>query len=311
VEAGFVGIACVGLQLLALALALVLWRAENYPLRRALVATGIMGPGCAVLVWLATPSASGQPPVISTVASPLVLTVVYLILTSVVDPWLWVLYRPDPGDYTRGFVRKKTAHLVSRLIVFVGVPVLGLHFLWKVEPSAIGLSLQNTPRQVWSAIFLALVLGGVQLVMSGGMRAVRDGRITVKQLTVGFVTAFGWNVFASGVAYECFYRGILQTLLVGCLGSAGDGILATSLLVGLMHVPFQYRFGRQMFGGRPDQSFWLHSILYSILVITPASWWTGLLYWRTGTILAPMLVRATIDAVDDIPSFIMGLRLSK
>lgn len=60
-----------------------------------------------------------------------------------------------------------------------------------------------------------------------------------------------------------------------------------------------------------EQPSLLNSILYAILALSPTGWFTGLLFWRAQSLLAPVLVHAAVDAVAHTAEFIEGLGVQK
>jgi membrane protease YdiL (CAAX protease family) len=60
----------------------------------------------------------------------------------------------------------------------------------------------------------------------------------------------------------------------------------------------------RLLGERPAL---LDALLYGILALSPAGWFTGLLFWRTQSLLAPILVHAAVDAVAHAVEFIEAL----
>jgi hypothetical protein len=45
--------------------------------------------------------------------------------------------------------------------------------------------------------------------------------------------------------------------------------------------------------------------------LSTAGWFTGVLYWRIQSLLAPVLVHAGLDAAAHTPEFIQALKLPK
>jgi len=82
-------------------------------------------------------------------------------------------------------------------------------------------------------------------------------------------------------------------------------------LFGLAHAPGIYLRRGDKLGPLGESPNALDTILYSVLVLGTTGWFTGLLYWRTQSLLAPILVHAAIDAVAHTAEFIEGLKLRR
>jgi membrane protease YdiL (CAAX protease family) len=154
-----------------------------------------------------------------------------------------------------------------------------------------------------------ICFGGFNLFAGSGAAPLRARKFHGRQVALGLLVAFGWNIVEVGLVEEFFFRAFLQTRLINFLGAPLAGICITALLFGLAHAPGLYlRAGDQggPLGGKPSL---LNAILYTIVVLSPTGFFTGLLFLRTQSLLAPILVHAAIDTVAHAADFIEGLKL--
>lgn len=84
-----------------------------------------------------------------------------------------------------------------------------------------------------------------------------------------------------------------------------------SLLFGLAHAPGIYLRRGDQHGPLGEHPSLLDTILYAILALSPTGWFTGLLYFRTQSLLAPILVHSIVDAVAHTTEFIEGFRIQR
>jgi membrane protease YdiL (CAAX protease family) len=106
---------------------------------------------------------------------------------------------------------------------------------------------------------------------------------------------------------EFFVRAFLQGRATAFFDSPAAGICAASLLFGLAHAPGIYLRRGERHGPLGEQPALVDSILYAILGLSPTGWFTGLLYGRCQSLLAPILVHAAVDAVAHTAEFLDGL----
>ena len=130
-------------------------------------------------------------------------------------------------------------------------------------------------------------------------------------MALGLSIAFMWNIIEVGLVEEFFFRAFLQTRLINFLGSPLAGICLASLLFGLAHAPGIYLRSGDKLGPLGEHPSLLNSILYAIVVLSPTGWFTGLLFLRTQSLLAPILVHVAIDTVAHTAEFIEGLKIRK
>jgi membrane protease YdiL (CAAX protease family) len=292
----------------ALALALAVLRRKSFPLTDALVILAVVGVGFTYLVYRIVP----QSPVLLKAEikpSEFVFVFGYLVLLA-----FFLARKTFPGvpaAWKDHFLKYSSARLLSKLVLFVLVPLAALILFWSRDWPGLGFSPGNIHGQLITAAILILLFGGLNLLTGSAAAPIRARKFAAWQVLAGLVIAFVWNILETGLVEEFFFRGMLQTHLVAVLDSPLAGIAATALLFGLFHAPGIYRRKGDQSGPLGEHPSLLNTILYTILALAPAGWFTGLLFWRTQSLLAPILVHAGVDAAASAVEFIKGLGLSK
>ena len=295
--------------LYVLSLVLAVGRRKDFPLGDALVVALIIGLGFTGLVYLIAPPLATPSLQANVKPSELIFVLIYLVLMALlltrgVPPWF-------PTTWKEHFIKRKTFTVVYKLLMFVFIPLTILRLFWAVEWAELGFSLGDLMGQIRSTALLIFLLGGFNLLVGGGATPIRARQFSGKQLAEGFVFAFIWNIVEVGLVEEFFFRAFLQTRLINYLNSPLSGICAASLLFGLAHAPGIYLRSAGKTGPLGEHPSLLDSVLYTILVLSPTGWFMGLLFWRTQSLLAPILVHAGVDTVAHMAEFITGLGLAK
>jgi membrane protease YdiL (CAAX protease family) len=146
----------------------------------------------------------------------------------------------DFGDkWNLGEVLKKG------LLLFI-LPYVFLR-LRKHPPSSMGLSSSNWKQNLKVAgIVLACMAVPSIFFISDTANLILEGQITLAKALPAFFIYFTHNALRSGLPEEFFYRVFLQTRLSQALKSRLGGILITSLLFGLVHIPYVMRWYPEM-----------------------------------------------------------------
>jgi membrane protease YdiL (CAAX protease family) len=293
--------------LYAIALIVAIRRRKVFPLGDALMVTLIVGVGFSLLSILLTP------PLIRTDTYPRPVRtseIVFMICYLIVVAGLLIRGAPMPAGWRENFVKKLLATLAFKLAVFVLVPLVALRLFWQVDWFSLGFS--GTPAAyLASAAVLILLFGGFNLLVGGAAAPIRRREYALGSVLAGLPLVFLWNTFEVGLVEEFFFRGFLQGRLAVALGSPLGGIAIASLLFGLAHVPGIYLRRGDKNGPLGEHPSLIDSILYAIVVLSPTGWFTGLLYWRTQSLLVPILVHAAVDAVAHTAEFLDGLGVRK
>lgn len=294
-----------GLYLLSLAVAVR--RRKVFPLSDTLTIALIVGFGFTGLVYLIAPHPVSTPAQHGVKTSEVIFTLAYLALTAA----LLIRGAPIPAAWKSHFLKRKFATLVFKLVVFVLFPLAALRLLWGTEWFELGFSAGDITGQLRSAAVLILLFGGFNLLVGGAAAPIRKRQFILRQIIVGFILVTLWDVLEVGLVEEFFFRAFLQGRLIAFLDSPLAGICLASLLFGLAHAPGIYLRRGDKYGPLGERPSLIDSILYAILALSPAGWFTGLLYWRTQSLLAPILVHAAVDAVAHTAEFLEGVGIQR
>jgi membrane protease YdiL (CAAX protease family) len=203
-------------------------------------------------------------------------------LTFELTPYL------DFGDkWNLGEVLKKV------LLLFI-LPYVFLR-LRKHPPSSMGLSLSNWKQNLKVAgIILACMAIPSIFFISDTAHLILGGEIALTQAIPALFIYFIHNVVRSGLPEEFFYRVFVQTRLCQALKSRLGGILITSLLFGLVHIPYVMKW-------YPGMT--LSEAFCSAFFIQG---FTGLVYgvlWeRTHSLIPGTIVHSGINALNNVGS---------
>ncbi|MBL8063940.1 MAG: CPBP family intramembrane metalloprotease [Anaerolineales bacterium] len=289
-----------------IALSAAYFQRKTFPFSESIMVVAIIGVGFTVLVYFVSPVVETS--ILPAVTMPeLLFTLTYLAFVSA----MLVFVNPVPPAWENDFFKKKLVKLIYKLSLFVLIPLAVLRLVWHVEWSELGFSVQQLPRQLLAALVLSACFGGFNFIVGSGAKPIRAGAFSTQQLSLWFPLVFLWNVVEVGLVEEFFFRAFLQTRLTLALGSPLAGICAASLLFGLAHAPGLYLRSGDKDGPLGAHPTLLNSILYAVVVLSPAGWFTGLLFAHTQSLLAPILVHAAIDTVAHVSEFIRSLGSDK
>lgn len=283
------------------------WRqAGSFPFEESLMVLVIVGVGFTVLVYLSTLFLHTPSLKLQVSSGELAFVILYVVLVAVL-----LVFKRTPEKWKEPYLKDKTYTLLFKLFIFVFVPVVALRMFWNASWASLGFSAGDVKGQLISAALLSLFFGGFNLFFGSAAKPLRERRFSGKQIGFGFIVAFLWNVLETGLVEEFFFRAFLQTRLIAVLGSPLGGICLTSLIFGLAHAPGIYLRKGDRSGPLGERPSLLNSVLYAIIVLSTAGWFTGLLYWKTQSLLAPVIVHAAMDAVAHTAEFIEELNLKK
>lgn len=124
--------------------------------------------------------------------------------------------------------------------------------------------------------------------------SILEGKLSFIHILIGLPILFIHNVAMSGLTEEFFYRAFIQTRLSQILKSKLGGIMVTSLLFGLIHIPslMQWYPGITL-SEAFCRAFFLQGFLGLLM---------GVLWVRTRSLLPGIIVHSGINAVNVLPS---------
>lgn len=294
-----------GVFLVCLAIAIL--RRKTFPLAETMTVTVIIGLGFTGLVYAVAPRPGAVPRQQDVDPAELIFTLAYLAVTAA----LLVRGAPVPASWRDRFFKKHLATLAFKLVVFVLVPLAALRLLWHVGWADLGFAAVAAPEQLLTAALLMLVFSGFNLVAGGAAGPIRKRQFALGHVVGGMSLAFLWNLVEVGLVEEFFFRAFLQGRFTAFFASPAAGICAAALLFGLAHAPGIYLRRGDRHGPLGEQPALVDAILYTILGLSPTGWFTGLLYWRCQSLLAPILVHAALDAVAHTVEFLEGLGIQR
>lgn len=288
------------------ALVLAVKNRRSFPLTESLMVVLFIGGIFTGLVYLATIPVEAAKITTKPSGAELSFTLGYLILIAIL-----LVFKPAPKEEPENFWKNKLAAILFKIPLFVLVPVIILRIVWHTSWADLGFSTGDVKGQLIASAALILLFGGFNFFAGSGAAPIRKREYPGGWIAAGLGVSFLWNIFETGLVEEFFFRAFLQTRLVNALASPLAGICLTSLLFGLAHAPGLYLRAADKSGPLGEKPTLLNSILYAIIVLSPAGWFTGLLYQRTQSLLASILVHAAIDAVAHAADFTKAIMKSK
>jgi membrane protease YdiL (CAAX protease family) len=256
----------------------------------------IVGVGFSALAWLFTRRASPLPVEIRRPGGEVLLLVAYLATVGAFLAWGFNVVE---STVTAGPLRSGVL-LGTKLVVFVLIPGLLFGQLW-------GYRIHHflPPSTEWRryrnpALWMALVMILFQAVFGRGLSEIRHSGLPAWALLVGIPLAGGWLLIEAGLVEEFFFRALLQSRLSAWLQSEVGGVVLASLLFGLAHAPgLYYRTGKTLEAVGPNPS-WLMAVGYSIVIISVAGFFLGVLWTRTRNLPLLVVVHAAADLVPNL-----------
>lgn len=274
------------------AFALALYKIEHFDLGEALLVFAIVGVGFSVLAWLVTRRSVPLPFLVKRPGGELILLIGYLLVLAA---YLTCGHNPVQSEPW-----KSVAGLGIKLALFVVIPAVLFRAMWQYQVDELIVISKDARRHAWPAIWMSLVLVAFQLVFGRGMGDLRQSGLSGTTLVIGVPLAFLFLLVEVGLVEEFFFRVLLQSRLAAWLKSEMGGIVVMSLLFGLAHAPGLYlRTGTMQEGVGPHPSL-LMAIGYSVVIISVAGFFLGVLWARTRNLLLVMVVHAAGDFVPNL-----------
>ena len=256
-----------------------------------MVILGLLFPA---LAWLATRGRGPElVPVREPVRESLLLGGYFLFLTTVVT---W-------GFGWTGRIAAEPAHslvmLGVKLAAFVALPALlmrraGGYCFLQLAP------VNLKARALRPAMWMMLAALAMQAELGQGLRSLAAAGLPPWVMAAATPLCFLWLVVEVGVVEEFFFRVLLQERLTALFRSRWAGLLAASVLFGLMHAPGMYlRPGatQEALGAHPSLLF---AMGYSVVVTSVAGIFLGVLWMRTRNFAVVIAVHAAADLIPNL-----------
>ncbi|HKH98723.1 MAG TPA: CPBP family intramembrane glutamic endopeptidase [Candidatus Sulfotelmatobacter sp.] len=285
------------------AMLLAMRRTGNFDIAEPLLVFGILGVGFSLAAWLLTARVS---PLDYAVVSPkqeLATVGAYLAPVVVFVTWgLGFLHRYFPTDPENAVVI-----LTAKLILFVVIPAM----IFQVQ---FGYSLRQLAPSSARGGYLLVALGmsvlllGFQAVLGHGLRDIASAHLPPATLFYGLPLTFVWLAIEAGVVEEFFFRVLLQTRLSAVLKSELGGIVVMALAFGLAHAPGIYLRTGLTQEGLQHPSL-LMAVGYSIVIVSLAGFFLGVLWARTRNFAVVVVVHAAGDLLPNLLPTLRSLHL--
>ena len=189
-----------------------------------------------------------------------------------------------------GFPQNPYAKVGVKLLVFVIVPLVAFR-------PRFPLRFNRTDVTVFLMMLLVLTL--FQGAFGNGVRKITEAGLTGMPLVLASLVSFVWMSVEAGLVEEFAFRGVIQTRLEEATGSTVAGIVFTSIVFALVHVPGLYLRTSQTNESFTNPSL-LYAICFSIVILSPISLFLGYLWSKTRNLLLLVLVHGAIDCVPNI-----------
>ncbi|MDH3891646.1 MAG: CPBP family intramembrane metalloprotease [candidate division Zixibacteria bacterium] len=200
-----------------------------------------------------------------------------------------------------------SAVLIQKLALFVLIPFV-------IFKKILGFSLSDFGFQVSFGVWrrkkqfrILLVILPIMLLfqyfVGQGAAPIRSGEFSVAQLWGGLPLTYFWLCIEVGLVEEFFFRALLQSRLAARFQSETAGILIAALLFGLAHAPGLFlRGGGELspVGATPSL---LLAIGYSVVVLSAAGLFLGVVWSRTRNLLLVILIHAAVDLLPNFAEF--------
>ncbi|MGO8734321.1 MAG: lysostaphin resistance A-like protein [Terriglobia bacterium] len=284
---------------------IVLRTFEGFEASEALAALVVLGVIFPALAMLATRRVSALPYV---VRKPGVETAV-LVMCLVVIAWVLV---SGLGRVAR--IRTEPLHLVVllgvKLVIAVGFPaaiVLPLGHYRIAELVPISLKWRDLRPALWMSLAALLM----QSTLGRGLHDIRGAHLPVWVLAVATPLSFAWLMIEVGVVEEFFFRVLLQERLATVLRSPWGGLVVAAVLFGLAHAPGLYLRTAATQEGLGSHPSLLMAVGYSIVLISLAGLFQGVLWMRTKNFAVLVIVHAAGDLLPNLVPWAKAFHLTR
>jgi membrane protease YdiL (CAAX protease family) len=301
----FTGVALLaGYLALYAAMLLAMHRAGNFDVSESLLVLTILGFGFSLAAWLLTLRVKPLEYSIKEPAREFAAVIACLALLTVFITWGLGFLRTDILTEPA----RSIAILAAKLIVAVVIPAIIMRALFgysfrELAPMAAPM------RHVLVALGMSGLLLAFQAVLGRGLRDIASAHLPASTLGFGFPLVFLWLALEAGVVEEFFFRVLLQSRLSALVKSELGGIVLMSLIFGLAHAPGLYlRTGLTQEGLPPHPSL-LMAVGYSIVIVSVAGFFLGVLWARTRNFALVVVVHAMGDLLPNLLPTLRSLRL--
>jgi len=282
---------------------LAMRRAGNFDPTEPLLVFTILGVGFSLAAWLFTVRVRPLDYSVVSPRSELAMVAAWLLPVVAFVTWgLGLLHRYFPSD-----PKHAVMILATKLVVFVIFPtvVMRVQFGYGLRQLA-PISVQR--GHLFAGLGMSTLLLAFQAVLGRGLRDIAGAHLPAVTLWYGLPLTFVWLVLEAGVVEEFFFRVLLQTRLSAALKSELGAIVLMSLIFGLAHAPGIYLRAGLTQEGLQNPSLFI-AVGYSIVVVSVAGFFLGVLWVRTRNFALVVVVHAMGDLLPNVLPTLRSLRL--
>ena len=184
--------------------------------------------------------------------------------------------------------------VLLKLVLLFVLPVVFLRLCGN-SLSSMGISLLNWKQNLKvGGIILACMAVPTALFVGDTASVIFSGKLGISQALLACPALFAHNLALSGLTEELFYRAFIQTRLSQVLGSRLAGVLITSVVFGLVHVPYIRQWYPDItLLGAFSRAFFMQGFMGLLL---------GVLWQRTHNLIPGMVVHSGINALTALGS---------
>jgi len=191
--------------------------------------------------------------------------------------------------------------IIKKTVIFVGLPFLFLKFR-KNSLASMGLTSKDWKRNLWVGfiIFLALAIPNAFFVGNTGSE-ILSGKYSAPQVGIGLFSSSIYYFLMAGFSEEFFFRAFIQTRISYVLRSSISGVLITSLIFGLGHIPaIMQWYPGITYGEAFCRVFFLQTFIGIMF---------GVLWERTRNLIPCVFVHSGVDGLNNLFFIITKLGL--
>jgi uncharacterized protein len=276
------------------------------PLSDFLIISLIVGIGFSLIAWflLRKETIATHRPALK---NELILVMLLLVWIVLYTTWgAATINRIIPGSWLNNEKINSLVIVIRKLIVFIAVPYIIYRFAGFTKQD---FGFSSSPvkffskRGIATIIALSSAILLFQYFLSNGSKPIRNGEISIQQLSVALPLTFLWLFIEAGLVEEFFYRVILQSRLSVLLKSSTGGIVISALIFGLSHAPGLYLRGAESEGVGEQLPFLFWSA-YTIAFMSVAGIFLAIVWQRTKNIWIIIFLHAMVDLLPNTDDFI-------
>ncbi|WP_181454622.1 CPBP family intramembrane glutamic endopeptidase [Paenibacillus dendritiformis] len=159
----------------------------------------------------------------------------------------------------------------------------------------VGLTTSSLLSNLRAALLSGACFGGMMLITTPGGKYLLGLEQSAGELTAGLAVSFLVAFLFAGFHEEFFFRAILQTRISQALNSKISGLMVTTLLFSIYHLPFR------LFDTGSTGDF-THALAVCFTEGLFGGLILGFLWLRTNNLIAPVFVHSVIDAISGYES---------